>query len=85
MDLGRVTMAYSPARVSTGSSSPHVSVCSLVWQGGAGRWWAWRCAEHGHWGGRSGRDGGKTPQVLGGRRDNSGSGQGNSHFLGQSS
>lgn len=85
MDLGHVTMAYSPARVSAGSSSPRVSVGSLVWQGVAGRWWAWRCTEHGHWGGCSGRDGGKAPQVLGGRRDTSGLGQGNSHLRGQNS
>lgn len=85
MDLGCVTMAYSPARVSAGSSSPHVSMWSLVRQGGAGRWWAWRYAEHRHWGGCSGRDGGKAPRVLGGRRDTSGLGQGNSHLRGQSS
>ena len=83
--LGHVTMAYSPARVSAGSSSPHVSMRSLVGPGGAGRWWAWRCEEHGHWGGSSGRDGGKAPQVLGDRRDTSGLGQGNSHLHGQSS
>ena len=32
-----------------------------------------------------GGDGGKAPRVLGGRRDTSGLGQGNSHLLGQSS
>lgn len=47
----------------------------------------------GHGGARSmgtgedavGGDGGKAPRVLGGRRDTSGLGQGNSHLLGQSS